>query len=204
MAAPEPRSSRSRRTRRALLAATRAEIAAAGSFTADRVAARAGTAPATFYAHFPSKDDALEAAFSAVLDELVAVVDAELSVERLLEEGLPALCRRFVREATGFFGREAAVFRLALARLPASRPLRATYREHQQAVFARYRRFLALGRAAGRLRAAGPGEDPTPIVLMVVTQGLNNPLALGRGADDPVLAELGAVLERLLAPGSPA
>ena len=49
------------RTRASLVKATGDEIAESGSFTAERVAARAGTSVATFYSHLPTKDVALTA-----------------------------------------------------------------------------------------------------------------------------------------------
>jgi AcrR family transcriptional regulator len=189
---------RTERTRGRLVRATRDELAGSGSFTAERVVARAGLSPATFYVYFPTKDDALVAAFASVLDDLVGFVDAAFTIERLLDEGLDALCASVVREGAAFFARQALVFRTALARLSESRALRTTWREHERAVFARYRRFLELGQQAGRIRA---GElDPLAQALLVLTQGLNNPLLLGRRPRDPVFTELGRSLAALLAP----
>ena len=49
------------RTRLRLVDAVRAEIEATGGFTAEHVARRAETSPATFYNHFESKDDLIVA-----------------------------------------------------------------------------------------------------------------------------------------------
>jgi len=193
-----PEGGKARRTYEALLRACGEELAATGSFSAERVAARSGTSPATFYAYLGSKDAALAAVFSRALDRLVEVVERELSVERLLERGLPRLCRDFAAAAAAYFGEQSLVFRCALARLPGSRALREVYRAHERVVFERYRRFLELGRAAGKLRDAEPAGLAQ--ALLVVTEGLNNPLVVGRGPDDPLVVELGDVVCRLLAP----
>jgi AcrR family transcriptional regulator len=190
--------SRTERTWLRLAHATREEIAATGSFTAERVAARAGLSPATFYVYFPTKDDALVGAFSIVLDDLVAFVDGAFSVERLLEEGLDGLCRVLAREGAGFFESHTLIFRCALARMSECKGLRATYREHERVVFGHYRRFLDLGQRAGRIR---PGDlDALTRGLLVLTQGLNNPLILGCEAGDPVFDELARALCAYLAP----
>jgi len=193
---------KSQRTRAALAAATAAEIAKSGSFTAERVAARAGTSPATFYAHFASKDGALVAAFSRVMDELLAMIDRELSLERLLEQGLAAVCRQLVEEGVSFFTEQALVFRVALARVPESRELRDVYREHERAAQARYLRFVELGQAAGCVRRSDP--EPLALAFLVLTEGLNNPKLLaashGAGATRASLDELARALEQLLSP----
>ena len=197
--------SKTQRTYAALAAATAAEIAEHGSFTAERVAARAGTSPATFYAHFCSKDGALVAAFSRVMDEVTALVERDLSLERLLDEGLRALCRQFVLEGVALFREHALVFRVALARVPECRALREVYREHERAAHDRYRRFVELGQAAGRIRA-GDSEALT-LALLVLTEGLNNPRLVGApaapagpSAISAGLDEIARALEHLLAP----
>ncbi len=198
MAAEARTSAKALRTSENLVGAVRAEIAASGSFTAERVALRAGTSPATFYLYFPTKDDALSAAFDAVLDRLVEWVDDILCIERLLDGGLASLCADFVAGGVGFFTEETLVFRCALARLPESRDLRATYRRHENDVLERYRRFIGLGQSAGKIR----GDDPLTIAraLLVFSPGLNTPLAFGLTAEDPLLVELGSLLHELLAP----
>jgi AcrR family transcriptional regulator len=193
-----PHGGKARRTCEALVEAVAEEIRATGSFTAERAAARAGASPATFYAYLPSKEAALAAAFSRVLDRLSGEIAANLDVERLLEHGLPRLARDLVSSGLAFFTAEARVFRLALAQLPESAALRAIYREHEAAAFARYRRFLALGAEAGKLRRGD--ADALARALMVVTQGLNNPIALRCEEGDPLVDELAAVVVGLLAP----
>ncbi|MGH0029810.1 MAG: TetR/AcrR family transcriptional regulator [Myxococcota bacterium] len=190
--------SKSERTRARLAAATREEIAAAGSFTAERVAVRAEVSAGTFYAHFPTKNDALAAAFSRVLDDLVDYVDAEVTVERLLEDGLEACCRRWAGGMAGFFAQNSLVFRAAQAAMSGSAALRETYRQHESAAFERYRRFLSLGQNAGAVRRG----DVEVLVraLMVLTQAFHNPLLFGSDEDDPVFDELARALHACLAP----
>ena len=193
---------RGARTRTRLVAATVEEVAATGSFTAERVALRAGTSPATFYAHLPSKDVALAAAFSRVLDELNRDVEAGLRIEMLLDQGLARLCEAFVGSAVGFFRDRSLVFRCALARLPESRELRRIYRDHEAAALAATLRFVERGQAAGRVRAGDARVLATSI--LVLAQGLNNPLLRGARPGDPLLLEQARVLELLLAPGDSA
>ena len=77
--------SKSDRTRLRFVAAIRSELAASGGFTADTVAKRAQTSPATFYNHFSSKDLALASAFAAVMDDLLSMVTHGLRIEPLLQ-----------------------------------------------------------------------------------------------------------------------
>ena len=195
-----PESKKAQRTRARLVEATEAEISESGFFTAERVAARAGTSVATFYSHLPTKDDALTAAFSGVMDALVAVVDEHLKVERLLDRGLEGVSRDFVAACLDFFTARSLVFRCALARMPEHRPLREVYRAHESEAFSRYTRFVELGQAAGKI---GSGNAETLArTLLVLSQGLNNPLALGLTESDPLGDQLARLVEILLAPGN--
>lgn len=196
--APAADAGRAERTRARLVAATVEEVAATGSFTAERVALRAGSSPATFYVHLPSKDHALRAAFSAVLDELIERVETGLSIEALLDTGLARVCDDFVASAVAFFTSRSLVFRCALARLPESRELRRVYRDHEAAALGLYRRFVERGQSAGKIRAGDP--DVIATAALVLTQGLNNPLLRGAASDEPRLRALSRALERHLAP----
>lgn len=188
--APGP--GKAQRTRLRLIEATCEELSETGSFTAERVAQRAGTSVATFYVHLPAKDVALAAAFGRVMEELVSVVEGHLQVERLLEQGLEALIRSFVEASIDFFSTRSLVLRCGLAKLPESRELRHVYREHQALAFAHFTRFVSLGQAAGRIRA---GSVPLLArTLLVLSQGLNNPLVL----DDEVRAQLPGELTRVM------
>lgn len=193
-----PSSPTTRRTHQRLVAATRAEIEARGAFTAEGVAARSGHSPATFYSYFPSKSDALEAAFDAVLRDLVDFSAAELAIERLLDEGLQARCRGLVQATARFFASNERVFRLALAALPGSRSLRACYRRHESAAFEHHRRFVERGQKARLIRAGDP--EAVARGLLVLLQGLNNPAVVHGRRGDPLRHQLGHALQRYLAP----
>ena len=186
------------RTRVRLVEATGEEIAETGSFSAERVAARAGTSVATFYTHLPTKDAALTAAFSAAMDEMVAVIEQHLAVETLLEGGLEELVQKFVQASLVFFSSHSLIFRLALARMPEHRPLREVYRAHESVSFSLYSRFIELGQAAGKIRQG----DPLLLAraFLVFSQGLNNPLILGLAEGDPLGGELAALVVALLEP----
>jgi len=188
------------RTRSSLIDATCAELSDTGSFTAERVARRAGTSVATFYVHLPTKDVALTAAFQRVMQELVEVVENHLEVEFLLEHGLDTLIRSFVGASIDFFSDRALVLRCALARLPESRDLRRVYREYEAVAFEHFTRFVSLGQAAGRIRA---GSVPhLARTLLVLSQGLNNPLVLDDEVGDELSTELTRVMVACLEPAS--
>jgi AcrR family transcriptional regulator len=197
-ASAKAESGKSRRTRDRLVAATLDEIAERGSFTAERVALRAGTSPATFFAHLPSKDAALTAAFARTLDALEDVAEDELRIERLLDVGLAPLSESLVAAVTAFFTQHNRVFRCALARMPECRDLRRAYRRCEDAVLAHCRRFVELGQAAGKLREGD--AETLARALLVMTQGLNNPLTLRLRERDPLFGELARGIERHLAP----
>ncbi len=198
MSAPEPSTPKTRRTRDSLVAATRAELARHGRFTAERIAARSGTSPATFYHYFPSKEDALVAAFEALMGDLAAFVEQELAIERLLDEGLEARCHGLAAATAGFFAEHALLFRCALAGLPGSRRLRDVYRAGETASFGLFRAFVTRGQRAGAIRSGD--VDALARGLLVLTQGLNNPLVVQAKRRDALLAELGRALHAYLAP----
>lgn len=170
------RPGKSQRTRATLAAATRAEIAATATFTAERVAARAGTSPATFYTHFPTKDEALTAAFELVLAELVERSNAALDAEALRTEGLQPRCERLVSVLVSIFSGDALVFRVALARMAEVRPLRDLYRRSEAASLHHLERFIADGQALGLIRVGPPAELAE--LVLVLSQGVNNPRLL--------------------------
>lgn len=175
-AGPPLRIPKAERTRATLAGSTRAELAAHASFTAERVALRAGTSAATFYAHFPTKDDALTAAFALVLDDLVRRTNAVLRVERLLDDGLEATCAALVAELVATFAADALVFRAALARMQDCRSLRELYRRSEAASLAHLEIFVTRGQAAG-LVTTSPAAEVAELVL-VLCQGVNNPRLL--------------------------
>lgn len=190
---PKRPAGKSERTRARLIEATCEELAESGSFTAERVARRAGTSVATFYVHLPTKEVALVAAFERVMGELVSVVENQLKVERLLESGLEVLMGEFVQASIDFFSERMLVMRAGLAALPESRELRQVYREHERLAFEGFSRFISLGQSAGQIRSGSVEELAR--TFLVLSQGLNNPLLF----DPEALPTLSVQLTNVLA-----
>ena len=178
------------RTRLRLVDAVRDEVAATGGFTAEDVTRRAGSSPATFYNHFPTKDDALLAAFAAAMSDLVTMVDSELRIESLLERGLDDFAAEWVALCAAFFRENCLVFRAAQTRIPVSKSFRAVFREHENAAFERYLRFVRLGQAAQVLREGD--AEPIARAMMIASEGWNHPSVLKMEPGDGLHRELAA------------
>lgn len=189
---------KAQRTRTRLIEATCDELSESGSFTAERVARRAGTSVATFYVHLPTKEAALVAVFERVMGELVSVVEEQLRVDVLLERGLEPLMGDFVQASILFFSQRMHVMRAGLAALPDSRELRQVYREHEGLAFEVFSRFVSLGQSAGQIQP-GP-SDELARTFLVLSQGLNNPLLFDTEARSVLSAHLTRVLAEWLAP----
>ncbi len=187
------------RTRLRLVEAVRGEVEATGGFTAEEVARRAGSSPATFYNHFATKDDALLAAFNAAMDDLVAMVGAELRIDALLERGLDDFATAWVGTCAAFFRENCLVFRAAQTRLPASKAFRTVFREHEDAAFDHYLRFVRLGQTARVLRD-GEAESMAR-AMMIASEGWNHPAVLKMELGGSLQRELAAGVVRTLARG---
>ena len=193
--------SRSERTRRILVDATVDRLRSDGAFTAEQVAADAGVSVATIYNRFPEgRDGLLGAAFDRALDRVVAA-GAVLTVERLLDDGLEATLRAMVDGLVAVFADEVLVMRAGLARLPESRVLRESYRRHEADARSRNHRFVQLGQAAGRI--VDGDTDELADVLVVLGQGLNNPVLLGSVRRGRLVGHMTAALVAILEPGGP-
>jgi AcrR family transcriptional regulator len=183
------RTARSRRTRAALVAAVHAELRSSVTCTAERVAAVAGCSEATYYAHFPTKDDAVAEAFGAALDALDELSRRIFVREELRREGPAAVATRVERELVRYFRGESLVFRAALARLPEHRGIRERYRQTERTAIAHLHAVLEPGPdLASRAEAA-----------LVISQGVNNPRLLRAPAADPVHAHVATALATVLA-----
>jgi AcrR family transcriptional regulator len=192
-----PAGGKAQRTYQTIVGATRRVVTETGRFSGESVAASAGVAPATFYAYFPSKDEALAAALDQVLTEAVTGAMGALDVVRLLDLGLRAVLEEAVAATLDTFAGSSRVMRLALARLPESATIRQVYREHQGYALGELRRFVALGTAAGRLAAEDP--DVAATVLLVLLQGLNNPLLTRPDREPRAVSAMVDALHHLLA-----
>ncbi len=193
---------RAERTREALVDAVLARLRTDGAFTTEQVAADAEVSVATVYNRFPDgRDGLLAAAFDRSLARVVAASDGPLTVEHLLDHGLEATLAAMVEGLVEAFVDEALVFRAALARLPESRAIRDAYRGHEATSRAVNRRFVELGQAAGRVSDGDPGELAD--LLLVVGQGVNNPVLLGAADRGPLCAHLTAALVAVLSPEDP-
>ena len=180
--------SRAERTREALIDATVAALREDGSFTTEQVAGMAGVSVATVYNRVPEgRDGLLAGALDRALARLVAVTAAALDVEHLLDDGLECVMGALVDGLVEVFDEEELVLRAALARLPESRLLRDSYRHREAEARELNRRFVELGQLAGRIGAGDP--DELADALVVLGQGLNNPVLLGHD-DSPALAAL--------------
>lgn len=196
LVATPPVGGKARRTYDTLVEATRAVIATTGTFSADSVAEHAGMSQATFYSYFPTKDDALAAAFELVLADLDAAGANALSVERLLDTDLRTVLTEAVAAVLDVFRDNALVFRLALGRLPESKTMRDVYRRGQGAGDEVLQRFVELGQKAGAIRDGDSRYLAT--TFLVILQGLNNPILLNRADDDPAVLHIVDMLEALL------
>jgi AcrR family transcriptional regulator len=192
----EPRTARSRRTRAAIVAAVREELRRASAFSVDAVVDRAGCAPATYYTHFPAKDDALAEAFGLVLEDLERVFAEIFDVEVLRRLGTDAFARNAEAQSVRFFRSEALVFRAALARLPEHREIRTRYRATEEATLRQVARFLSQAEEASLLPGRAVAERAAAVI--VLAQGLNNPRLLRAPAGDPVHEMLAGALVAVL------
>ncbi|MEM9201079.1 MAG: hypothetical protein AAGC53_05445 [Actinomycetota bacterium] len=193
-----PTTERSRRTRAELARSTRDVLAAEGVIRADAIAQAAKVSTATFYAHFESHDDALGAALDLALDSIVGAATTSFRFEALIENGLDAVAHDLVERMHVAFRAESQVMRAALARMGYHRPIRDIYRAHERRSFEHVVRQIDLGQKAGVLRS-GPIEA-IATALLVVVQGIHNPLLAKQQIDPAVAASLCVAISALLAP----
>lgn len=174
------------------------EVARSGVLDVGAVAEAAGVSPATFYAHFDTHDDALASALDLGLGAVIGVSNRLFHIEALLEQGLDAVIDELVRGVVAAFRVEALVMRAALARLPHHRGIRDVYRRHEAASRDHITRQVELGQKAGVLGDGDPGQITT--TLLVLTEGLNNPLLLGKRPGPQVVDNLRRAVVSVLDP----
>ncbi len=167
--ASEAKTLRSRRTRAALIAATRKRLAGDGHFTAEAVAAEAGCTPGTFWAHFGTKDEAVLAAFASALEDLVeltGVLFADVPPLRSRERRA-RWTAEVIERLIDYFGANALVFRVALARGEEHRPVKDAYLDAESRTI----ELIHAGLGAEKSR-----DDAAAVVSFC--QGINNPIVL--------------------------
>ena len=192
---------RSERTRRVVVDATVARLRSEGAFTVEQVAADVGVSVATIYNRFPDgRDGLLAGAFDRALDGVVEASTRPLTAEHLLDHGLAGTMTALVDGLCEAFSADALVMRAALARLPESRSLRDAYRRHEATARVANRRFVELGQAAGRIADGDP--DELADLLVVLGQGINNPVLLGATDRGRLCARLADALVAVLDPGT--
>lgn len=194
-----PATERSRRTSAALVRAAHDELAQHGTLSADAVAKAAGVSTATFYAHFATHDDAIAAALDISLAAVVDVAERLFHIEALIDSGLSAVLDALIDETHSVFRRESMVMRAALARLPVHQPTRDVYRSHEARSLEHLTRQIELGQKAGVLGDGPPDQRATS--LLVLLQGLHNPLLTKRTVGPVITGDLHRAIHAALSPG---
>lgn len=192
----EPRTVRSRRTRVAIVAALREELRRTGTFTVNAVVEGAGCSPATYYAHFPSKDEALTEAFGALLVDLCDFIAGVFEVESLRRLGLVGFARAVVADLVGYFRVETLAVRAGMAGVPENHQLLVAYKTAEDAIVNLVADFLARAESDGLL--AGPDAAGRAAAVVVTVQGLNNPLVLRAAPDAPIHEGMAAAMAAVL------
>ena len=189
------------RTKRLFVAALRSELASTGGFTAESVAKRAQTSPATFYNHFQSKEVALAAAFESAMDELVEIVHIGLRIDRLLQKGLEGFCADWAEVCANFFRSNAQLLVLVQAEVRTSETLRDIFANRQLEALQIYEEFIELGQLARVIRAGDAAAIAQ--MLLIANQTWNHPFLMQAREGDPLHAEMTRVMIQLLTPESP-
>jgi len=193
-----PATARSRRTRSDLARAAHAGLAQTGTLNADATAKTAGVSTATFYSHFATHDDAIAAALDISLTAIVGVAEQRFHIEALIDNGLEKVLHGLIREMHGVFRSESLVMRAAVARLPQHQPMRQIYRTHEARSLEHLTRQIELGQKAGLLRQGQHHQRAT--TLLVLLQGLHNPLLTKKRIHPEVAADLHRAMHAVLSP----
>lgn len=191
-----PATARSRQTRADLAGATHDELAYHGTLNVDAVAKAAGVSTATFYSHFATHDDAIATALDISLASVVDVAVRLFHIEALIEAGLSKVIDDLVVAMHKVFSDESLVMRVALARLPVHQPIRDIYRLHEARSLEHITRQIQLGQKAGILRSGN--HQQRAITLLVLLQGLHNPLLTKKRIDGVVATDLHRAIQAVL------
>jgi len=192
-----PATARSRRTRQQLASATHNQLQNSGLLDADTIAEVAGVSTATFYAHFATHNDAIAAALDISLTSIVGVAEQRFHIEVLIEQGLDSVVAALVTGMHKVFREESLVMRAAQVPMSSHQPTREIYRGHEARSLQPVPRQIELGQKAGILRDGTPKMRATS--LLVLLQGLHNPLLTKKRIDPVVLDDLHRSVHALLA-----
>ena len=177
---PPDAGTKARRTHDALLDAMERLLDEGGypAATSTAVATEAGLSVGTFYAYFADRDEALAALFARRLDGLIGTVDAALTTDALLDDGLEVVLERVLDVVLDGYGRHASAFRAALVQLPSSPPIAAVYWDRHRRSAELIATFLRRAQAAGAVRDGD--ADVLAQALLVLMQGTNTPVLLAQ------------------------
>ena len=194
-----PATRKTRATFHTLIDAARESVRRTGVLLPEAVAETARVSPATLYTYFGSKDALLASAFDTALGDIGEDVARIMTIESLLEHGLESVARRVVRAVVKHFTRDARLVRLAIARLSDSPEVVEVYKRRSDEQLAMIGRFVRLGISAGKLRTGD--ANVLARTVMVVLQGLQNPIVLHSGSA-PIVEEIARMMLHLLSPDS--
>lgn len=175
-------SPRARATREALLSAGERLLAEGGldALTSTRVAEAAGVSTGTFYVYFADKHQLLAELFARCLDDVTDAVDDQLTSDHLLDLGLQATLHGAVEMVAAGYRHRAPVLRAALGRMSSRADLRAVYWQRHARAVEVLERFVQRAAAAGMAGDVPPRE--TALAILVLTEGVNHPVALASDA----------------------
>jgi AcrR family transcriptional regulator len=193
---PPPATRKARATYDSIVEATRSELRHR-TLSPEAIAERARVSPATFYTYFSSKDEVLAVALHAALSERFERLHAVLSIEELLDHGLPAVAESIVEETVASYRRDAGTIQLAIIRSEESKAIEGVLRHWSTTTLDELRRFIGLGQRAGQLRDGD--VDRMATAMLISLQGYKSPLLL-ESSDDALVGELASMLTTLLRP----
>lgn len=189
---------RSKRTRSALAQAVHQQLSNDGLLDVRSATAAAGVSEATFYAHFASHDNAIAAALDLALVQIVGVAELHFGVDEIRRIGLEAHVGQLVIKSHAVFAAEGSVLRTSLARLSHHREIGEVYLRHEIRSHEHICAEIELAQAEGLITHGRP--EPRATALLVLLQGINNPLLTRRELDHVVAERLVRSIVALLEP----
>ncbi len=134
------------------------------------------------------------------MDDLLEMVDQELRIDRLLEQGLSPFCENWSQICANFFRANATVLLVAQATAPTSAHVRAIFTSRQDESLCRYERFVELGQLAKVIRS---GDNRAIAKLLLINnQNWNHPYLHQAEVNDTLYQEMTQHMVQLLKPTS--